>query len=271
MEEDIIYHKGDKFKFYQFDFAKDNKYGYIFKKDKEFFDKYLKEGQWSKETNKEKEKDNLDKGIHSDKCFQFGLRPQQIVGNMKEAKIFLLNLNPSFDVEKYLDFDDEEKLKDILEEVLASNGSPNIEYPFYFLNPELKDTGGETWWNNGHHFKSYIEECYDIKKLAKLFCCIELIPYHARKLPISINKMLECPSVKNVKDFVREVLIPKAKKEDIVIICLRSKKYWDIEKEINDKSYNVYFSPNPQRANFSINNEKSEHVKKIKELINGDK
>jgi len=263
------------FKFKFDDLINDEDYGYIFKKDKEFFDKYLKEGQWNKETNIDpNSRDN-------DNCFQFGLLPQQIVGDINKSKIYLLNLNPSFDVKYFKDFEDESTLEPYINDILhLKYSSKNLkEYPFYFLNPKLKETSGYEWWNNGHHFKSYIsiyknkyknkDEDYIRKILAKEFCCIELIPYHAKKLPIKKGEAKELPSVKYVKKYVKEVLLPKAKSGKIIIICLRAEKYWlnDFTKE---EKKHIYFSDNPQTVPFKLENiiyKDNRPEKKVKEIL----
>lgn len=233
----------------------DDKYGYIFENDKAFFEKNLKnEKYWDNDAHRPDKK-----------CFQLSLLPQPITGDIDNAKVFLLNLNPSFAKQ---DYEDEVVLKPYLEDTLNMDYNGCLkDYPFYFLNPELENLGGAAWWFNGrhgsHHFKSYLDAGYKAKDLAKKFCCIELIPYHARTLPISSELMAaECPSSIKVREYVKNNILPKAKRKEIVIICLRAFNEWGISE---DPSNNVYITSNRQTANFSLNGKYSSVVKKLLE------
>ncbi len=228
----------------------DEKFGYIFKNDKEFFENNLKN------------KDYWDNGEQRGKnrCFQFCLLPQPVTGDINNAKIFLLNENPSFVIK---DYEEEKELKPYLIDALKMDYSGCLkDYPFYCLNPKLSHTGAAEWWTGRGHFNSYLKAGYKAEDLAKKFCCIELIPYHARKLPLTTQKMSECPSTKRMREYVEKTLLLRAQRKEIVIICLRSIEAWGISE---DNDNNVYMTSNYQIANFGL---KGKYNSVVKEFLN---
>jgi hypothetical protein len=71
---------------------------------------------------------------------QLSLFPEPFVGNPNDAEIYFLNLNPGFS---------EKDIKDmpaIKKHVFKNNQHESMEYPFYWLDPALKETGGGKWW-----------------------------------------------------------------------------------------------------------------------------
>mgnify|MGYP005862447387 FL=1 len=95
---------------------------YVLEEDKKFIDKFNSKA-------KEDHKIDLD------------LLPEPFFGN-EDADIVLLNLNPGIDKK------DKElhKQKEYVDAIKKNLNHEPTEYPFYFLDPKLKDTSGYKWW-----------------------------------------------------------------------------------------------------------------------------
>lgn len=208
-------------------------YGNIFKEDEEWFNKYA--GQYT----------TSDSQNISENILHTNFYPEQIVGNPNTARIFLLNMNPSFDPSNQttqLELQDE-----LLNNIL---GVFDSEYPFHSLNPKYENTDGCRWWRNGRHFGGW-EKYFTLSELSKAFCNLELLPYHCKNLPAVVrNNIKECPSTKAILDFVHTEVVPKAKAGEAAIILLRCSREWELEEDISN---NIFLTSSPRSAYFGPN------------------
>lgn len=109
----------------------------------------------------------------ADYKLQLNLMPEPFIG-LPKAPVLLLNLNPGFDPE-----DPEVHQRPTFRAVLRKNcchGS--LEYPFFFLYPEFRETPGGKWWRGKFKF---LLEAFGEKQLARSIFCVEYFPYHSRR------------------------------------------------------------------------------------------
>jgi len=135
--------------------------------------------------------------------------PEPFLGNITDAKVVLLNLNPGFS-EKDLFWHTQpefisENRKDLLHE-----SNP----PFYLLNTKFRDSGGFIWWRA--HLKQFISQ-FGLDSVARSFMCIEYFPYHSKRY----KSMPIIPSQQYSFYLVMEAI-----KRTLPIIIMRGKKLW---------------------------------------------
>ena len=184
------------------------------------------------------------------------LLPAPYCGNLKEATVYFLLLNPGF---APIDFYLEEKDRACIDALKKNLAQEEQEDPFMPLNPSFCWTSGASWWFKKlkpvfelykNHYKenfSYLSACKDMgKKIAAL----ELFPYHSASFKQS-KKLLEIESVKLIKDFAKSLSEDKSK----LLIVTRQIYEWGIDKTDNV----VVFEPKYAQS-CSLNNEKGERI-----------
>lgn len=183
----------------------------------------------------------------SDKKFcaklHVGLLPIPYSGNIAEAEIYILGLNPGFDPQSYYaeSYDvafKRESVRQLHQERL------DAKFPLCALNPKFCWTGGWRYWEtrlNDIIFLLAQQEniCRSeaLSVLSKKIACLEYVPYYSKNfgLPRSIvNKML---SPKLMWAFVHDYVVPKAQKDLATIIVTRHVDVWNLPKHRNIVAY----------------------------------
>jgi hypothetical protein len=151
---------------------------------------------------------------------QTQLYPEPFLGDIFNAKVLLLNLNPGF----HEDDTDHHKNNTNLKKLSKDNLSHDFdnEYPFYFLNPLLKDTPGGKWWNS--RLKYLIQET-SVKKIAQTVACIEYFPYHSEKFGFK----LAIPS----QDYSFHLVQQAIKKGTLIVVMRSIGKWWPKIREVD--------------------------------------
>lgn len=135
--------------------------------------------------------------------------PEPFLGNITNAKVVLLNLNPGFS-EKDLFWHKQQEFVSENKKNLFHESNP----PFYLLNTKFRDSGGFIWWHA--HLKQFISQ-FGLDSVAKSFMCIEYFPYHSKRY----KSMPIIPSQQYSFSLVREAM-----KRNLPIILMRGKKLW---------------------------------------------
>lgn len=186
--------------------------------------------------------------------------PDPYIGDVFNAKIVLLQLNPGSDFPPgFL------KPNEILErKVFPKLNKDNIKnllheygkFPFYHLNPEYKLTGGFRYWSK--LFSPLINREDDYKKISKNICCIEFFPYHSKKFR-PFNKILESQKYSFY-------LLEQAIERKAMIVLLRGERKWLNAVEKLKKNY---FKPrNTRNPILSKRNFSDQQFEKILSLLN---
>lgn len=103
------------------------------------------------------------------------LLPEPFIGD-PDARVYVLNLNPGYTPKD----DDKWHANPAYRTAIIDNlDHKPTEFPFYFLDPRLKDAPGSRWWKK--HAKWLIDDIGDMEKLARNLFCVELFPYHSTK------------------------------------------------------------------------------------------
>lgn len=170
--------------------------------------------------------------------FHTNLLPMPYAGSLRDAKIFLLLLNPGLSLaDYYAEATSKEFVADLTRNIIQDN--TDLAYPFLFLNPKhLSHPGGQYWFKK---LKPYIADISKAQNMSyvnalsyvsKRIAILELVPYHSKIFKSSKStKNLE--SVMQMKEFIKRYLLPKVRANEACIICTRKAKEWDLSKGDN--------------------------------------
>ena len=142
------------------------------------------------------------------------------IGDFSMAKILLLQLNPGSEIPPGLEpTEDHEFLiyKSLKNDFLNNIQHKKMKYPFFWLNPEYRMTGGFKYWVR--MFSSHIKNRGDYLKITNKVCCVQYFPYHSKKYG-PINQIIKSQEYNFylVKDFI--------KKPGRLVILMRAEKEW---------------------------------------------
>lgn len=168
--------------------------------------------------------------------FHVGLLPQPFIGNLAQASIFILLLNPGFSPGDYYAPQHSPAYARALERNLHQQNAAD-PYPFFYLDPQFAWTAGGQWWQA--RFRSVaqalvsqqrwsIQEAY--QHISQHTACMEMYPYHSQsfkepKTPLA-SKQLAC-------DYVHDVLVPRALAGEALLVATRQVKEW----RLSDKQH----------------------------------
>lgn len=139
--------------------------------------------------------------------------PEPFVGNPFTANIVLLNLNPGFEKSdrKW------HRSPTFRKAAIENLNHRKMDYPFYLLDPQFKDSGGAKYWRK--RLRSLIEKHGD-HVVANAVCVIEWHPYHSEK---SLGHPAEkfCDSQDYTAWLVRQAI-----NRNGCVVLLRSRRRW---------------------------------------------
>jgi hypothetical protein len=161
----------------------------------------------------------------NDNDFHFSLLPAPYVGNLAEADVFILLLNPGFSPGDYFGEYERTDFKEALKQNLKQEFS-GVECPFLYLDPRFCWHPGFRWWEaklrkilrcvaDAQHEGNYL---LALKAASQRIASIELVPYHSRKF--RAGELAErLKSAQAARGWVNDFLVPRAKEGKIVIVA----------------------------------------------------
>src|SRR5665213_2783340 len=177
-------------------------------------------------------------GDPEDNHLHLSLLPVPYVGDLRNAKIVILLLNPGFD---YCDYWAEHEMPGFREQLKRnlSQSFEGIEYPFSGLDPQFCWYSGFMWWERKlreviqkialNRNWSYRDALSD---LSRNLACVELIPYHSSSF--GDHKLIgRLPSIERAKVFVHEQLLPDAAADKRTLIVTRPERSWGVKEQAN--------------------------------------
>lgn len=166
----------------------------------------------------------------TDSRFHLGLLPQPWHGDLLEATVFILMLNPGLGPGDYFG----EYRVPAFRAALISNirQEANRGYPLISLNPEFSWHSGADYWRTRLHWlarsiarEQGITNQAGVSLLARRVCCVQLVPYHSTVYGLSTRLLHLLESTRMVKAFVREHLISRP---ELLILVTRQTREWDL-------------------------------------------
>ncbi len=170
--------------------------------------------------------DERNKNRNEDDVIRYNNPPTPYAGDFQNAKILLLQLNPGSEIFPGLNPSEDFEFKiykNLKSDIFKSLWHEEMEFPFYWLNPEYILTGGFRYWVK--IFSTVLKEKSDYKKLANKICCAQYFPYHSKRYS-AINNILKSQeyTFALVKDFIA--------KPNKLIIVMRREEDWISDKAV---------------------------------------
>lgn len=214
------------------------------------YDEYIKSNEFG----------NISNNLHS------GLLPSPYCGDILNAKIYILMLNPGF---SSIDYYAEQNCQSFRHAAINCVRQEKFdEYPFYSLNPKYLWTGGGQYWENKLKdiIKLYAKEkqvdySTALRNISQNIALLELIPYHSLRYGLT-NKIFNLIySQKMMKEFVHTYVMNRVRRNKSSIIVTRKTKIWNLE---NNNNIIAYTGGEARGAHLSTN---SRGGKKIIEFL----
>jgi hypothetical protein len=106
--------------------------------------------------------------------------PVPYIGDVENSPVVLLQLNPGCEIPPGFDHPNDEyaylpRLLELERENILHQPS---EYPFIYLNPELRLSGGFRYWSK--IMAGFLKSRDDYHRMANKISCIEFLPYHSK-------------------------------------------------------------------------------------------
>lgn len=182
-----------------------------------------------------------------------GLVPVPYSGDVKNARIYLLMINPGFHHNDYYSENHCQNYREALIHSLRQENM-NTDFPFHYLNPEFCHTSGGGYWFKKfndiiikltNNVANYTYED-SIRLISKNICTLELFPYHSINFGLSNQIINNCSSVHRIRGLVNQLLNGQ---RDILIECLRQPENWNLNG-VNDNRLHILPSRLRQSASF---------------------
>jgi len=170
---------------------------------------------------------------------QLGLLPVPYVGNLQQASVFILMLNPGFDLGDYF----AEQVSPALHATLIRNlhqTNDSDQFPFWCLDPQFAWTGGFQYWRprldpiiTRLAEQKHLSYPKALEHVAQAVACIELIPYHSMSFKLRAQFSRQLASRSKVIEYVADVLVPRARNGEVVIVAARGGATWNLPQHEN--------------------------------------
>lgn len=167
-----------------------------------------------------------------DSRLHLGLVPEPFCGDIRNASIYVLLLNPGLGpTDYYGEFRVPEFRAARLRNLRQVRNEGDL--PFYMLDPKFSWHGGFAWWNR--KFAGITARLADRRSisfaaaqrlLASELASIELVPYHSATFRDSGGWLKQLRSVSLAREFVRDYVVPKVNRSEAIVIATRQVGLW---------------------------------------------
>ena len=171
-----------------------------------------------------------DFGKSDDKRLHLGLIPVPFMGDMLNASIYVLMLNPGLGRGDYFEYK-VPSLRRALIANLRQERKPGV-VPFVCLDPRFAWHGGFGYWDQ--KLMGVMEALAAFKgisladarsMLGSELAVVQLVPYHS--VGSNQKALQQLSSVRLAKDFVRRRVAARVRAQEAIVIATRQVKIWD--------------------------------------------
>lgn len=170
-------------------------------------------------------------GENASTRFHLGLLPQPFVGNLAQASVFILLLNPGFNAGDYYALHHSPAYAEAIKRNLSQQNGGD-DFPFFFLNPQFAWTAGGRWWQARLHSiaaelsrQNNIQLQDALQHMSRHLACLEMFPYHSSSFS---PPKVALESKRLVCQYVQQVLVPRALQADALIVATRQAAAWSL-------------------------------------------
>jgi hypothetical protein len=163
----------------------------------------------------------------NDKRLHLSLFPMPYLGSLREAKVILFLMNPSFGERDY-SFEDRAGIRGRLERNLYQEFED--DFPFLFLDPNLSESGGFKWWQKP--LRPLLEvltvgrrtPIQAMELMSQKIAAVELFPYHSVDTSDvkGVGKRKVLPSVLQARSFLER----SSRNHQQLSVLLRAHERW---------------------------------------------
>ena len=169
-----------------------------------------------------------------DRRLHVGLLPVPFMGDLFNASVYVLMACPGVTRRDY----DEYEQPAFRKALLANLKQEHLEgfLPFPSLDPQFDWHDGFTYWNTGRGLGNTIGELAGrlgiSRAEARAILCerlavIQVAPYHSANPPRDNRALGTWPSVRLAGEFVRDVVVPKVRSGEAVVLSVLRVRFWD--------------------------------------------
>jgi hypothetical protein len=195
-------------------------------------------------------------GVPHDSRLHLNLLPTPFMGHLKSASVFLLMLNPGFGPHDcYGEYE-----VPVYRAALVDNLRQTDSNKFLFLNPRFSWHGGYAYWHAKlqsviRSFARSADKTYREARehIQSRIAAIQLVPYHSESFALRDRTLNELRSAQLSRAFVRDVLLPQARRGESLLIVTRAVKHWELPKQV--KNVIVYSPAQARSAHLGENSE----------------
>jgi len=176
-------------------------------------------------------------------------------GDLANADIFILLLNPGFETADYVAGGLGSTLRTACADTIRQRVS-DFAFPFIFLDPQFCWSGGYRWWEG--KLRGVLAEfarlrCISyfkaLKAMSRRIAVLEYFPYSSNSGPEGLR---ELPSSTAARAYVHEVVLPRARKGELTLVVTRQANAWGITSEYdNGRNIIVYGGGETRAAHLS--------------------
>jgi hypothetical protein len=176
-------------------------------------------------------------GRPGDRRLHLGLLPQPFCGDVENASIYVLMLNPGIGWQDYYGEYNVPEYREALLKALRQDFAAD-DIPFHFLDPQFSWHGGFGWWHGklvrlieqlAKNWETPFAEAR--ARLGRQLASIELVPYHSEGFSNAGGLAKKLPSAKLAVEFVNEVVLPKVRDGRAIVTVARKAKVWGLKEE----------------------------------------
>jgi hypothetical protein len=177
-----------------------------------------------------------DFGAPGDTRLHLGLIPQPFCGDIRNASIYVLLLNPGLGPSDYYGEAEVPEFRSALFDNLKQVFGSRL--PFMFLDPQFSWHGGYTWWHG--KFARLIErlaretrETFAAARarLARELASIELVPYHSAKFNDRGRWIQRLESVRLARECVSGLVLRRVQCGEAIVVVTRQVAAWRLESQ----------------------------------------
>ncbi len=162
-----------------------------------------------------------------------GLLPMPYMGDLENAAIFLLMLNPGLEYGDYAaELDVPGTRERLLQNLRQELGQADC--PFTLLDPAMVLHPGFRYWERKFRAIAGELSCQcgvsyreALSRLAKRVAGLELVPYHSPRFGLRPKEVNALRSAQLARDYFHRVLVPRAERNQAMVIVLKAAGSWD--------------------------------------------
>lgn len=163
-----------------------------------------------------------DKLANTEHFFHLSLLPAPFIGDLEKADIFILMLNPGFQRDEYK-IEARSEVKTALIATLSQE-LENVSYPFWYLDPQYQEHPGHKYWHNN------LQKVGSYDELSQRVAVLQMMPYHSARFNADVLAK-ELPSARVAREYVHQVVVPKANQGKALLIVARQVRNWGFSAE----------------------------------------